>query len=102
MASCGAGTLMAGGSIGYRICSDDTWTFNATLFPSPWTTGGTTKACEAALVSNCGVARKAGVTACNACLYSKWKSSIAPAGCVYVHSLSPNFTMPWEAAWEGW
>jgi hypothetical protein len=38
MASCGNGVLMAGGSIGYRVCTDDTWTFNATVFPSKWTT----------------------------------------------------------------
>jgi len=38
LASCGQGTLMATGSIGYRICTDDTWTFNATVTPSIWTT----------------------------------------------------------------
>lgn len=82
LASCGTGTLMAGGSIGYRICADDTWTFNATIFPSPWTTKGATPACETALISGCGAAQKAGVAACDACLGTKWKTVLAPAGCV--------------------
>ena len=36
LASCGRGTLMATGSIGYRVCSDDTWVFNATVTESVW------------------------------------------------------------------
>ena len=32
----GGGTLMSTGSIGYRVCIDDTWVFNATVFPSIW------------------------------------------------------------------
>lgn len=38
IASSGAGTLLSGGSIGYRICGNDTWTFNFTHSPSIWTT----------------------------------------------------------------
>jgi len=37
MAPCGLGALMSTGSIGYRIEASDTWTFNFTHFPSPWT-----------------------------------------------------------------
>ena len=36
LASCGSGTLMSSGSIGYRICTDDTWVFNASVTPSTW------------------------------------------------------------------
>lgn len=38
MAACGTGALMSTGSIGYRVCTDDTWTFNATVSPNVWTT----------------------------------------------------------------
>lgn len=81
LASCGSGTLMAGGSIGYRICTDDTWTFNATVFPSIWTTPPTTATCEAALVAACAAAKGHGPAQCNACLELNWKRSILAAGC---------------------
>lgn len=38
MAACGQGALMLGGSTGYRIEQNDTWTFNFTYFPSVWST----------------------------------------------------------------
>lgn len=79
IASCGAGTLMAGGSIGYRICADDTWTFNATVFPSVWTSNGTSANCESALKSACPTTGGKACTACAAAVYKK----IFAAGCVW-------------------
>lgn len=36
MAACGTGALMATGSTGYRVCTDDTWTWNPAPIKSAW------------------------------------------------------------------
>ena len=69
---------MAGGSIGYRICADDTWTFNATVFPSVWTSNGTSASCESALKSTCPPGGKA----CTACAAAEYKDLVR-LGCVW-------------------
>jgi hypothetical protein len=36
MAACGSGAIMATGSTGYRVCTDDTWVWDPTPVKSPW------------------------------------------------------------------
>ena len=36
LAPCGSGVLMATGSTGYRVCTDDTWVWDPKTVPSPW------------------------------------------------------------------